>query len=241
LIVLSSDRYRENRNLETILAEVTALRYSVRTLIGRVVYAGIALTFLTGCGLSSAQSSTINGTPVPTSTPVPSYIFQDSLSSNSNNWIDDSNCFFKSGSYHIASGYICYAPTNDVADAVGKVTVQQLSGDNTTGYGIVFRRPSQGNYYQFLIDSNGKWAFLKTVSGNTTTLADFQANSAIKSGLNTSNTIAVKAVGSNYTFFVNDVQVGQFSDTTFTAAGSWGLTGSDGLEVVYTNFSLAKP
>ncbi len=129
-----------------------------------------------------------------------------------------------------------------MTDAVATVTVEQLSGDITTGYGIVFRHPSTGNYYQFLIDSNGKWAFYKEVSGqNSTALVDFTANAAIHTGLNVANTMQVKAVGQNYTFFVNGAQVGQFSDTTYIAAGSWGLAGADGLEVVFTNFSLAKP
>ena len=208
---------------------------STRWLRAGALLGSLALVFLTGCNLTSSQT-VINGTPQP------SYIFQDSLKSNANNWNTDSNCFFQGNSYHIKGAVLCFAPTNDVADAVGAVTVKQISGDITLGYGIVFRHPSTGNYYQFLIDSNGKWAFFKAVSGqNDTALVDFEANSAIHTGLNTSNTMQVKALGQNYTFFVNGTQVGQFADTTYTAAGSWGLRGEDGIDVAYTNFSLAKP
>jgi hypothetical protein len=210
--------------------------FANRRLRSGLLAGGLTLALLlSACSLSSTQS-TINGTPQP------SYIFQDSLSSNANGWNVDANCFFKSDGYHINGGFICFAPTSDVADAVATVTVKQLSGDIKTGYGIVFRHPSTGNFYSFFVDSNGKWAFYKSVSGqNDTALVDFEANSAINTGLNSSNTLQVKAVGQNYTFFVNGVQVGQFADTTYTAAGSWGLSGSDGLEVVYTHFSLAKP
>lgn len=62
--------------------------------------------------------------------------------------------------------------------------------------------------------------FFKSVDDDITTLADYQANPAITSGLNVENTIQAKVVGQNYTFFVNGTQVGQFSDPTFTAAGS---------------------
>jgi hypothetical protein len=193
----------------------------------------MALTVLAGCSLST--QTVINGTPQP------SYIFQDSLSSNSNNWNTDSNCFFGSGGYHINASVICFAPTDQITDAVGTVTLTQISGATDTSVGIVFRHPSKGNYYAFEIDANGKWQFYKVVNGTNTTLAPYQANSAIKSGLNATNTIQVKCVAQNYTFFVNGTQVGQFSDSTFTTAGDWGVDGADGLEVVYKDFSLAKP
>ena len=209
------------------------MRLSTKWLHVSVLFGSLSLAFLAGCGSSS--QTVINGTPQP------SYIFQDSLSSNSNSWSSDTNCFFGSGGYHIKGGVICFAPTDDVADAVGTVTVKQLSGINTISYGLVFRHPSKGNFYAFEIDSNGKWQFYKTVGGKLTTLAPYQKNAAIHVGLNVANTLQVRSVGQNYTFFVNGKKVGQFADTTFTTAGSWGLDGADGLEVVYSNFSLAKP
>lgn len=193
-----------------------------------------ALMFMAGCSIPTT-ASTVNGTPQP------SYIFQDSLKSDSNNWTKDDDCFFASDGYHIKDGFICFPPTDDIVDSVGTVTVKQLSGDTTISYGLVFRHPSSGNYYAFEIDSNGKWQFFKDVDNTVTTLADYQANDAIKSGLNVENTIQARVIGQNYTFFVNGTQVGQFADTTFTSAGSWGLDGADNVEVVYTDFSLAKP
>jgi hypothetical protein len=207
---------------------------SPRWLRAGLVLASLALTALAGCSITSTKT-VINGTPQP------SYIFQDSLKSNSNNWNTDSNCSFGADGYHINASVICFAPTDPITDAVGSVTVKQISGVNNISYGLVFRHPSKGNYYAFEIDSNGKWQFYKVVAGTNTTLAPYQANSAIKSGLNVTNVISAKVTAQNYTFFVNGTQVGQYSDSTFTTAGDWGLDGADGLEVVYTNFSLAKP
>jgi hypothetical protein len=166
----------------------------------------------------------------------------DPLTSAANKWSTDSNCFFKSDGFHINASVLCFAPVEDVADAVATVTVKQISGDLIEGFGIIFRHPGTGNYYAFLIDGNGKWAFIKAVNGqDPTRIVDFTANAAIKSGLNAANTLKVKAVGTTYTFFVNGAQVGQSSDSSYTAKGSWGLSGQDGHEVVYSNFLMTKP
>ncbi|MBA3823357.1 MAG: hypothetical protein H0X24_05535 [Ktedonobacterales bacterium] len=210
------------------------MHISTRWLRVGALFASLSLAVLAGCSITSTKT-VINGTPQP------SYIFQDALSSNANNWNTDSSCTFGTGGYHIKASFICFAPTDKVTDAVGTVTVKQISGPTDTSFGLVFRHPSTGNYYAFEISAGGKWQFYKVANKQNTTLAPLQANTAIKTGLNVSNTIQVKCVAQNYTFLVNGTQVGQFSDSSFTSAGDWGLDGADGLEVVYSNFSLAKP
>ncbi len=198
---------------------------SPRWLRAGALLASLSLMLLAACG--SANSNTY---------------LQDPLTSSANKWPTDSGCAFAKDGYHITQDVLCFAPVTDVADAVASVTVKQTTGDLTSGYGIVFRRPSKGNYYAFLIDSNGKWAFVKAVSGqDPTRIIDFKADAAIKSGLNAANTLKVRAVGSDYTFFVNGTQVGQSTDATYTAKGAWGLSGQVGIEVVYTDFLLVKP
>ena len=167
-------------------------------------------------------------------------IYQDALNgSTKTDWADDSNCFFGDGGYHIKAAFICYAPSDKVGDGVTTVTVKQISGPITYGYGLVIRRPSKGNYYEFLIDANGKWLFDKVVNGQTTDIVKFTANSAIKTGLNQGNTIAVQAKGSHFVFSVNGTQVGTADDTTFTS-GDTGLSGNDGIEVVYTSLIISE-
>jgi hypothetical protein len=168
-----------------------------------------------------------------------SIIFQDSLDgSTKEQWTSDSNCSFGTGGYHISAGFICYAPTDPVSDAITTVSVKQISGPLTYAYGLAFRRVSAGNYYEFEVDSNGKWIFDKTVNGATTTIDDFTANAAIKKGLNQVNTLSVTAKGSHFIFSVNGTQVGTADDTTFTS-GKTGLAGNDGIEVVFTQLVIA--
>lgn len=168
----------------------------------------------------------------------PGVIYQDALNgSTKDQWANDSNCFFGSGGYHINAAFICYAPADKVGDAVTTVSVSQISGPITYPYGLVIRRVSKGNYYEFLIDANGKWLFDKVVNGTTTDIVKFKPDKAIKTGLNQSNTLSVQAKGSHFVFSVNGTQVGTADDSTFTS-GETGLCGSDSIEVVYSNLSI---
>jgi hypothetical protein len=168
----------------------------------------------------------------------PGVIYQDALNgSTKDKWANDSNCFFGSGGYHINAAFICYAPADTTGDAVTTVTVSQISGPITYPYGLVIRRVSKGNYYEFLIDANGKWLFDKVVNGTSTDIVKFTADKAIKTGLNQSNTISVQAKGSHFVFSVNGTQVGTADDSTFPS-GETGLSGNDNIEVVYTNLVI---
>lgn len=168
----------------------------------------------------------------------PGVIYQDALNgSTKDKWANDSNCFFGSGGYHINAAFICYAPADTTGDAVTTVTVSQISGPITYPYGLVIRRVSKGNYYEFLIDANGKWLFDKVVNGASTDIVKFTPDKAIKTGLNQSNTISVQAKGSHFVFSVNGTQVGTADDSTFPS-GETGLSGNDNIEVVYTNLLI---
>jgi hypothetical protein len=167
-------------------------------------------------------------------------IYQDALNgSTKSDWTDDNNCFFGDGGYHIKAAFICYAPADPQSDAVTSVTAKQISGPLTYPFGLVIRRVSVGNYYDFEVDSNGKWIFDKVVGGKVTTIVDYTANSAIKKGLNQVNTLSVQAKGSHFIFSVNGTQVGTADDSTFSS-GKTGLEGDDGIEAVFTDLTIAN-
>ena len=215
-------------------------------IVGIVVAVVVVLAACTGISVFAinalGQVNTSTGTPgaSATSTPAETVLYQNTFKSTADDWTQDNNCQSKTDGYHIADGFICYAPIGAQSDVNATVDVQQVSGPTTTGYGLVFRRASVGNYYRFLIDSNGKWFFDKCVESTCTTLVDFTANAAIKGGLNTKNTLKVEAKGSHFDLFVNGTQVGSQDDTTFTA-GEVGIEGGDSLDCVFTNLAIARP
>ncbi|HZC06390.1 MAG TPA: hypothetical protein VE338_12205 [Ktedonobacterales bacterium] len=69
---------------------------------------------------------------------------------------------------------------------------------------MVFSMVDTGSLYQFVVDSNSKWAFFKVVSGVSICLQDIIVNVAINGGLNTASTFTVTMTGSTSGCYVND-------------------------------------
>ncbi len=155
-------------------------------------------------------------------------------------WSNDGTCSEQSDGYHIitgaSGGEICYSPVAaTTGDASIGATVQAVTTNSNSSYGLVFRGDTNGNFYGFEITPDGKWAFYKSVNGTITLIDNLTANSAITTGDGASNDLQAVAIGSQFTFFVNGTQVGTGSDSTFTA-GKWGIdNNSSNGEVIYTN------
>lgn len=190
--------------------------------------------------ISGAPTSTVSETPA--SSPTATVIYGATFASDATGWSQDAgHCFLGTGGYHAAHGYTCFAPIGQQADVDISVKAQQVSGPTTWGYGIVLRHQGPGNTYAFMIDSNGKWVFAKCAGSNCDNLVDFTANDAIKGGLNTVNTLEVKAVTSHFDFFVNGTKVGSFDDSTF-GSGELGVVASgEDIECVFTDFLVSRP
>lgn len=103
-----------------------------------------------------------------------------------------------------------------------KVDVEHISGaNNRTCPYILFRIVDWNNYYRFLVSPAGTFRLEKKVAGTWTTLKDWTAHEAIHTGPGT-NKVAVKASGSQLTFFVNDQQVFETTDDSLVG-GQIGL------------------
>jgi hypothetical protein len=184
-------------------------------------------------------------TPTATPTPAQATKLQDPLTRQSSRWPQQQDCAMRDDGYHITANSICFLAGAPIKDSYITVTVTQVSGVDDLSYGITLRRMDKGDYYSFEIDGSGRWYFYKAAidaggSSVLTLLASRDMNPSIHKGLNQLNTLQVRATGSRFEFFVNDVKVGQASDSSY-AEGVVGLGGNDQLEVVYTNFILTQP
>lgn len=222
----------------------------IGAVIAALVVGGVGAAF----AMSGGHKGTVSTSPTATATKTlptatatktttqpntGNIIYQNALTSSADGWTTDSHCSFSDDGYHIQGGYICYAPIDQQSDVDVDVQVSQLSGDSSSGYGIVFRRASQGNYYSFRVDSGGDWAAFVCQDSSCNKL-DGGTDSAIQTGLNTTNDVEVVASGSHFVFFVNGTQVGSADDSTF-ASGEVGLSGADGAEVVFSDMIIAQP
>jgi hypothetical protein len=168
-------------------------------------------------------------------------IYQSSLTGSLDNWEVGADCAPKSDGYHIMTGSICYAPIGSQTDADIKVAVVQQSGSTELFYGIVLRSTPREHYYLFGIDGNGKWLFVNVPSTSQLPVNVIAPtlDSALHSGLHEVNTLEVKVKGSHFDFFINGAKVGEINDSHY-ATGQIGLSGEDGVEVVYTDLSIVK-
>lgn len=217
--------------------------------IGIVAAVVIVLAACTGGTIWAMRSlgqttvTTLSGTPSASASPTASetVIYGDTFKSDDEGWLDEpGHCFLKGDGYHVTNTWACYAPIGTQTDVDISVTTQQVGGPTTWPYGIIFRRTSVGNSYQFMIDSNGKWVFYKCVNDTCTALVDYTANASIRGGLNTPNALEVRIAGSHFDFYVNNTKVGSSDDTTFTS-GKVGLVASKNVDSVFTNFVVSRP
>lgn len=113
--------------------------------------------------------------------------------------------------YSVGSYWADYEFTADVR------TPSNVNGSSTTG--IIFRANSDmTNFYVFRFFRDTHLELGMSSSGSFTSLKKWSYASTV----NTMYTLKVKAVGSDFTFYVNGVEVMSFSDTTH-ATGTVGL------------------
>lgn len=169
--------------------------------------------------------------------------YQDTMTDSPVGWTTDTHCALKTDGYHAKGGGVCVNPNLSADDGVTITVTSQLARSSASAeYGIVFRQSSQGNYYAFVITTDGRWILLKMVNGTPATLAGDTASTAIVTGKGAINTLAVQLLGTSFTCIVNGKQVGSGDDGTFSS-GSAGVLNQDTAttsEVVFTSFTVAQ-
>lgn len=110
--------------------------------------------------------------------------------------------------------------------------VDKVSGAANVGFGLVFCYQDIKNYYAVLIDAQGQYTFIKSVSGTVTTLIKFNTptTATLNSGLGASNVITVSLNSSTNTFTIgfNGTTETTYTDNSFTGgeAGFYAVVGS---------------
>lgn len=193
------------------------------------------------------QSSTTSNTQQNPYPPYGRLTLDDPLSDNSRgySWSEGSDslgtCAFTGGAYHVnalrSPGQGCVATTtfNDFAYQVQMTIVKGDGGD------ILIRDDTKGNGYYFFISQDGKYGFgiYNNCNSNNCKLMALRngSNTAIHTGLNQTNLVAVVARGSTIDLYVNNQKIDSISDSTYSQ-GQIGVAASDvnsPTEVVFSN------
>lgn len=227
--------------------------------VGFLIGAVVLVLILVSAGVVAlvgpfAKSTlSVKTTTPPTSTapletiPYPPYrgrlALNDPLRDNSKGYAwdegtrsDGSFCKFLGSAYHANQVdpqhfNACIAEATNFSNFAFEVQMTILKGG---GGGMIFRADNAtGNLYYLRILQSGN--YILSAFGSVSTTLVSGSSSAIKTGLNQINQIAVVADGSTFDFYVNSQKINSISDTLYTR-GAIGVTADYApAEVVYSN------
>ena len=156
--------------------------------------------------------------------------FLDGFSKDTGTWGTKSDAdvkrAYKDGQYHITvikPNTLGWSNLGkDYKDFEVELEATQVEGPDNNSYGVLVRYVDGDNYYRFIISGDGAYSFDKQKKNEWVTLIDWTKSSAINKGQAT-NVIRVVCKGDTFTFFVNDVRLGDYTDSDF-ASGDLALT-----------------
>ncbi|MBN1449884.1 MAG: hypothetical protein JW963_02630 [Anaerolineales bacterium] len=135
-------------------------------------------------------------------------------------------------------------PGKSFKDVRLEVDVAKLSGPDENRIGLLCRFV-EGNYYFFMVSSDGYYTIGKYIGGNAIQLgqSEMQYNESIHTGLAV-NHLRADCVGNSLTFYVNGNPVAQTQDADFPAGDVGLLAGTfsqPGVDVIFDNFVVLQP
>lgn len=196
-------------------------------------------------------------TPIPTPTLVPvtvpsgasELLYRDDFDDSDSEWpISSGDTYdqgYSKGEYRFL---VKKAGSGNWAQAIPSFTdfdvrVQARNSRAQAGnYGLIFRFQNSDNYYVFWVNpASGSYRAIKYVSGEFSTMIPWGNSPFIPRG-NDPIVLRVVARGANLTFYVNDYQIDNLTDSSFRSGriGLWveNEVATDGAEVFFDNLRV---
>jgi hypothetical protein len=130
-------------------------------------------------------------------------------------------------------------------DARISVDTARISGPEDNEIGIICRYSNPGNFYGFLISSDGYYGISKRQDGNYQVLSydGMRFSELIKQG-NATNHIQAECVGESLKLIVNGSLLAEVTDASYQSGDVGLLVGSydqPGVDVIFDNFVVTHP
>jgi serine/threonine protein kinase len=211
-----------------------------------------AKTVATAQAKATATASVVATNPNPYPPRSGTLVLYDPLrdDSSGSGWDKGSKiCAFIAGAYHVSATGVnhlnyCFAQATSFSNFAYEVQMKITRGD--VG-GMIFRADSVNKtYYSFFVDQNGYYGLFACndkKGGCGKSLVSGKFSPAINQGLNKINLVAVVAMGTTITLYVNHQQLISVNDSTYNL-GQIGLVASPGpntsnpTEVVYSDVKV---
>ena len=226
-------------------------KFQIASSAGLGIFFFIACIVLVAIGAWAGFFRGQNATPTNTvAVSQPTVLFADDFSDINSGWPaienDQTKYSYQADGYHILVNQTNSAPwakTNRQDDNTSiYVDAAPVSASNGF-YGLLCRIQDNGNFYYFIVQNNGTFAIGKIKDEVLQPLIEWTANNAIRQG-NQTNRLRADCDGSALRFYVNDVFLGEASDSDFTSGYSGLIVNAldaQSFEVVFNNFQITEP
>jgi hypothetical protein len=179
-----------------------------------------------------------------------SLLFQDNFSSSNSGWATENDQSIKMGysddGFRIIVGLenmdAWSVPGLDFSDIRIDVRGKKMGGPEDNDYGIICRYQDANNFYSFLISSDGYYGINKRVNGQNSLLGNTQMeySPAILTG-DGENHLQADCDGNSLTLTVNDVQLIEVDDLTFSKGDAGLIAGTfdqAGVDIFFDDFRV---
>jgi hypothetical protein len=200
-------------------------------------------------GIAISANETDYQSTVPGNVEAGKLLFSDDFSTSKSGWgtysEGDFLTAYKNGSYiltAVPANYWSYEshPRLNLTDFIAEVEATKKGGPDDNVFGIAVRIMGPGDYYAFLISSDGYYDIRELNNNIWVESENWTKSEAIKTGSQT-HLIKVVAQGDKFSFYVNGEKLRDFVDDTLTS-GSIGLyagSQSEGnVTVAFDNFTV---
>ena len=131
------------------------------------------------------------------------------------------------------------------SDALIEVDTARFSGPVDNSIGIVCRYTDPGNFYGFLISSDGYYGITKREEGKFTIIGmDEMKYSKIINEDDSINHLQANCIGNSLQLFVNGKKLAEATDSSFTTGDVGVMAGSytqPDVDVIFDNFIVSSP
>ena len=198
----------------------------------------------------AALACSIGDKTEPISTDV---LFQDDFSDTSSGWdrvnVTDGITDYEDGVYRIFvdidnTDYWAN-PGLNFTDTIIEVNATKVGGPEDNDFGLICRHQDTGNFYIFLISSDGFFGILRVINGEQELLGldEMEYSEAIKTG-NVTNIIRADCIGSALTLYANGTQLITVEDSSLEAGDVGLLAGTfdtPGADIHFDNYVVRQP
>lgn len=181
-------------------------------------------------------------------------LLSDDFSNINNNWDkvadNDMTTDYYNNSYRILvnmTNYDSWANPDDLSfgDVQIEVDATKNAGPDVNDFGIICRYVSSNSYYYGIISSDGYYGIYKKTAegGKQLGLGKQLSSDKILTGAAT-NHLRFDCIGNTLTLYVNDTQVDQRTDSTYTSGNVGLIAGTysePGTDILFDNLFVYKP